>query len=1454
MHISTQMIKLKKRFHSILVFLCLASCLILPVAPSHLAALCAEETNSSFLHVQPSLPLSMQASVSARAKPNQATQARIIEAYGNLPISFEVNRGQIDAKVKFLSRGRGYDLFLTSTEAVLAFKELPMKEKSDNWKTNPPRSGRQIGCESVVRMKLVGANSKAEVLGLDQLLGQSNYFAGKDPEKWYMNIPSYAKVKYADIYPGVSLLYYGNQQQLEYDFVVAPYANSKLIRLAYSGAHGLRLDKSGDLILTTAKGEIRQRKPHIYQATDEGKREISGSFVIRGRREIGFEIGSYDKSKPLVIDPILSYSTYLGGNLGARINSIAVDFAGNAYLTGDTTSTNFPVTAKAYRTSNSGFDIFVTKLNATGTAVLFSSYLANGSVFDIAVDSANNAYITGYTSSSSFPTTPNAFQTSINGDLDVFVAKIHTNASVCTPQAPNINCREALVYSTFIGGARDDSGNSIALDTFGNAYVGGQTSSNNFPTTAGVFQTALQGGNDAFVTKVNPTGQNVVYSTYLGGGALSSINDGLDSISGIAVNSSGNAYVTGSTNSSTFPTTQGAVQPSCRNCATFNSSFEGQFDAFVTKLLPDATGLDYSTYLGGNLQDGGVDIAIDSTGNAYVAGRANSFDFPTTPEAMQSGNGGVSKSTNSGNRWSATGTGLANSIGDIVTALAIDPTNPLIIYAGVYSFNGASGIFKSTNGGVSWTSINTGLTATNVRALAIAPTSPPTIYAGMDVVGVYKSTDGGGSWFAARTGLDENSIAALAVDPVNPNTIYAGGFNSGVSKSIDGGANWFYTGGPGSSTLSIIFDPLNPSILYAGRTNSVDKSIDGGVTWQYIGEGISNPVTAPIVKALVLDSTAPVKIYAGSSRGVFKTTDGASTPWIASNNGLSNTDVTSMAIDWSNPSIIYAGTANGVFKSINYGNSWKSVNKGLVGIRISSLALHPANPSVVYTGLFGSSNLFVTKINSAGTVLSYSTYLSYGTVGGIALDNNGNAYVAGSTVAGFPTTPDAIQNTSISDDVFLAKLSATGSDLLFSTYFGGSNYEFFNHLAIDSTGNCYLAGQTGSTDFPTTQGAFQSVVPGLNGQGFVAKMALLMTANYDNYSMSANSTLSPPAPGVLGNDVSGGQGSMSAILLNGVSNGILTLNSNGSFTYTPNANFIGYDSFTYKARAVNGVESNIAEVTIQVSGATSSCTSSLSPASNSFPAAGGTGSITINLENGCSWKAVRHVPSFITITSNDTGIGNGMISYAVAANTGTSSRTGIITIAGHTFTVYQGANFNDVPANHLFYAEISKLSARGVTLGCGGGNYCPDQAVTREQMAAFIMRAKGEFIPPSPASQRFNDVPPSNPFYNFIDRLAVLNITLGCSDNPPLYCPSPAVSREQMAAFMIRGLGVFNPPPPAVQRFDDVQPNNIYYGFIEEMAVRGITLGCSANPPLYCPTQSVTRAQMAAFLVRAFDL
>lgn len=572
---------------------------------------------------------------SARTNPALAsslelTKLRIREAYGKMPLSFEANQGQTDSRVKFVSRGSGYNLFLTANEAVLSLHRPPTAVGARGRRTVPglPYGAAGAGFsgaagsaagrpdqtagkaqhggadQTVLRMKLVGADPHPEVSGLEKLPGTSNYFLGNDPKKWRTHVPRYAKVRYAAIYPGVDLVYYGNPAaagQLEHDFVVAPGADPNAIKLAMDGAKGLKVDARGDLVLTIGDEEVRLLKPFIYQEVDGARKEISGGYALKDAQQVSFQVGDFDVSRPLIIDPVLVYSTYLGGSDMDLPYSIAVDASGNAYVTGATRSTDFP-TAAPFQAVNAGGggDTFVTKLNAAGNALVYSTYLGGSSAeygIGIAVDGSGNAYVTGATLSGDFPTV-NPFQAAHSpGSFDAFVTKL--------------SAAGALVYSTYLGGSNYNESSGIAVDASGNAYVTGKTGSTDFPT-ANPFQASHAGGIlDTFVTKLNPAGNALVYSTYLGG-------SGWDEGRGIAVDASGNAYVTGMATPANFPTAD-----------SFQAASAGGADAFVTKLSAAGDALVYSTYLGGSEFDLGNGIVVDASGNAYVLGYTNSTDFPT---------------------------------------------------------------------------------------------------------------------------------------------------------------------------------------------------------------------------------------------------------------------------------------------------------------------------------------------------------------------------------------------------------------------------------------------------------------------------------------------------------------------------------------------------------------------------------------------------------------------------------------------------------------------------------------------------------------------------------------------------------------------------------------------------------------------------------------------------------
>ncbi len=560
-----------------------------------------------------------QASLPVRAE-------RMNEAYGRLPLHFEANRGQTDGRVSFLARGSGYVFFLTANEAVLTLRHDARKPQSDELKRRSSKLIAQNPSFSTLRMKFVGANVSSHIEGVNELPGKVNYFIGSDSERWRTNIPTYAQVKYSAVYPGVDMICYGNGQQLESDFIVAPGADPGAIHLAFEGARRLKIDRQGNLDLNLAGGIVRLHKPLIYQESEGRRQEVPGGYVFTEKNQIGFQVGAYDATRPLVIDPI--YSTYLGGSSDEISRAIAVDGTFNAYVTGRTSSLNFPTTPGALRTTYAGgdFDVFVTKLSADGSTLVYSTFLGGGGADDghgIAVDNSGNAYLTGMTTSSNFPTVnPLPTGGTLRGFSDAFVAKLNSAGSM-------------LVYSTYLGGSLTENDpesgiGAIAVDKVtGNAYVTGFTIGSDFPTTPSAFQLTPGGSFDAFVAKLSAAGSSLDYSTFFGGMFF---DDG----HGIAVDGSGNVYITGFTLSSNLPTSPGVFRPA--KIGSFDSS-----DGYVAKFNPALSGAAsrvYASYLGGSGGDGGEGLAVDAAGNAYVTGFTTSSDFPTVG-AVQSMRQGI---------------------------------------------------------------------------------------------------------------------------------------------------------------------------------------------------------------------------------------------------------------------------------------------------------------------------------------------------------------------------------------------------------------------------------------------------------------------------------------------------------------------------------------------------------------------------------------------------------------------------------------------------------------------------------------------------------------------------------------------------------------------------------------------------------------------------------------------
>jgi hypothetical protein len=523
-----------------------------------------------------------------------AAAAAPAASHMSLPLAFEENRGQASDEVDYLARGDGYAVALDRGIARVGLE------------------GHRA--DATVAMRVVGAG-KTGATAANRLSGVVNYLVG-DRSQWITGVSTFAEVRYPRILPGINLSFHGQGRQLEYDFGIAPGADPSAIRVAFDGAADVRVDGDGALVLRLGDRTLRQPKPTAWQTIDGAKQEVEVRYRELSRAHVGFAVGHYDSSRPLLIDPVLTYSTYLGGVGDDDPTGVAVDSAGNAYVVGTTASADFPTANGVKTTLASGDrDAFVTKFNPTGTAVVYSTYLGGSfsaeTARDLAVDGSGHAYVTGETMSPDFPTA-NAYDASFGGPGDAFVTKLSADGA-------------SLDYSTFLGGATGgdpnifsayDYGYGIAVDSAGSAYVTGQTDAADFPTVNAIQSAPVAQPyvHDAFVAKLAPSGGSLVYSTYLSGS---------DSEAGrsVAVDASGRAVVTGETSSPDFPTAQ-----------PLQSGRNG--DAFVSKLSADGRSFVYSTFLGGLTgEDRGTAVAVDATGNAYVTGWTNANDFPTTPGA-----------------------------------------------------------------------------------------------------------------------------------------------------------------------------------------------------------------------------------------------------------------------------------------------------------------------------------------------------------------------------------------------------------------------------------------------------------------------------------------------------------------------------------------------------------------------------------------------------------------------------------------------------------------------------------------------------------------------------------------------------------------------------------------------------------------------------------------------------
>ena len=963
-----------------------------------------------------------------------------------LPLHFEENRGQASPDALYVARGAGYSITIGLTNRVIL---------------------RHLSIE----FQLAGANAPARIKAETLLDGQVNYLRGSDPKQWLSGIPTFEQVRHTEAYPGIDVVYYGNQSRLEYDFVVAPGANPSDIALSFSHVDRLFVDQAGDLHLVSGRSELVQRKPVVYQQTGHGRQAVKGSYRMVNRSTVAFTIGSYDRHRTLVIDPVLTYSTFLGGSNGDdSARGIATDAAGNIYVAGITTSTDFQTRTAIQAVAgspdpDSGFsDVFISKINPSGTGLIYSTYLGGAGddgVRALALDGSNNVIVAGDTTSTNFPATANAVRRTCNIDpggtcVDAFVAKLGSSGTT-------------LAYATYLGGTGEDHARGIAVDSAGNAYVAGKTLSSDFPLVNPLSASTFQTG---FLTKLSPLG-SFVYSTYYGAAAI-----GATEIHGIAVDTAGNIAITGATPASNATGT----------------------DVFVAKFNSAGSALVFTNFIRGANDESGNAIAVDPAGGLYVTGVTETRNFPTTPGAGQriSSGGPIFRSVDSAATWlsspPACGAGCIPRAS--VYALAQARSSPSTFYAGTDDGLGG-GVYRSLDAGTTWSLAAAGLEIENrVWALAIDPQDPLVVYAGTRTAGVYKTTNGGASW--SGTGLNTVAITALAIDPSDPSIVYAGSDGFGIFKTVNGGVSWsaVNTGLAILSVRALAIHPTVSSTLLVGTTGGLYRSVNAAATWSLSSAGLFDPN----INALAMDPRNPNLVIAGTnSVGIFRSVNGG-LGWLAANAGIEGSEVSAVAVDPSSGTFYAAaGAANAfrVYKSAN-GITWSST--GLDVPRTAALVMHPSSPGTIYAATLGGSDAFVAKWDASGNPVFVTLLGGHRDDEGnaIAVDASGNLLIAGKTSStNFPSV-GAVQTvfgggSGDTTDAFVTKLNGAGSAISYSTFLGGSSNDVAYAIAVDAGGNAYVAGETSSSNFPTASPLGQR--PGMM-DAFIARIADTNTVSY----------------------------------------------------------------------------------------------------------------------------------------------------------------------------------------------------------------------------------------------------------------------------------------------------------------------------------------------------------------------
>jgi uncharacterized protein (TIGR03437 family) len=1040
-------------------------------------------------------PISMLPTASSKSA---ELQTRVSKVYGQLPLSFEANTGQFDRRAKFIARGAGYTLFLTGNEAVLNLRRAPKIEEQRLIALPNPQSAIRNPQSSLLRLKLLGANPAPRVSALEQTQGRSHYFIGNNPAQWRTNVSHFERVKYADVYPGVDVVWYGRQRQLEYDFIVKPGARTEQIKLSFAGARSLRPTDNGSVEICVAAGKvsdaagevnevgeacIRLLKPVAWQEVDGQRRVVDCGYRIEAHNTVALQLGAYDARRELVIDPVLLYSTLLGGMGAEQGYSIAVDGEGNAYVAGSTTSTDFPGSSPLQQNLGGQTDVFVAKLNPAGTALVWATWLGGSSIDtpdEIALDASGNVYVAGSTQSIIFPLR-NALQSERKGGADGFVAKLNPAGSM-------------LLYATLLGGAGNDSVGGLAVDTEGNAYLTGSTTSFDFPTTQ-----ALQ---------ANKSGESF-YASANGGANWTAASGGLraQSVNDIALDPSNAATIYTATDRGVFKTTNGGVQWAQVGTAQLNT--------FVTQLVinPAMPQTLYAVAASGLFRsnDGGA-----SWTRLMVSGSLRQLAIdPNAPSNLYLSAIGSSlmKSTDGGTTWTPLSIPALGGGGQL-RAFAIDPSSANLIYLGT-----TQGFWKSTNGGANWTFVSFNFpdqsTALQLGNLKVSRSNPTVLYLASVFGGLVKSSDGGLTWQSARLPLSIGISTQLvyALDPTDANAVYAA--NNEVYKTTDGGVTWVLAsnGLGGGLVRALAVSASAPQNIYAGANASQEAFLSK-----------LNPNGSALVFSTYLGGNKDdvATDLAVDATGIYLTGYTTSVDFPLANayqnRSAGGYDAFVTKINPAGAALLWSTFLGGDSSEFAYALALNAAgNVFVAGSTYSrnfptARAVQPANNSK--ETFF--SDAFVTRFSADGRQLDYSTYLGGSNeeqAYNLAVDAAGNAYVTGYTQS--PDFPQAGEfrlnppNTGFVWRAYVTKLNAPGAAWDYSFMLGGNAQDEGRAIAVDAAGNAYVTGSTFSNNFPTTPNAVQLKGP---RDAFVTKIAisadLALTLSDLPDPVQANGTLS----------------------------------------------------------------------------------------------------------------------------------------------------------------------------------------------------------------------------------------------------------------------------------------------------------------------------------------------------------